>query len=68
MQPLGSDFSQFPVGETQAGMAQLQRAISTRHGQISGGGVIGCRKASVSVLRIYDGEMRYKGCICLPFL
>jgi hypothetical protein len=61
MQPVGSDFSRFPVGERQAGMAQLQRAISTRHGQTSGEGAIPRPIASMSVLQIYDGEMRVKG-------
>lgn len=58
MQPVGRDFSRFPVGKTQAGMAQLQRGISTWHGQTSGEGAIPRPIASVSVLQFYDGEWR----------
>lgn len=49
-------------------MAKLQRAISTRHGQISGEAAITRPKASVSVPPFHDGEAGYGGGICPPNL
>jgi|GEM_PF-5765283 len=68
MQPVGSDFSPFPVGESQADMGRLQQAIDALHGQNFMKGDDRVANSVYERPAISRRRMGIGGCICPPFL